>query len=225
MKNLFLCLDIFLFLAPWSFCLDAKAFKLKQLNKAVVPALVTGIIFSAITVVFSIFGIWSFNPEFSVGVFFRGVPLEFYLFCFAFSFLGINVYQYVNARFPKNDLQKFSLTMSNLMLGLCIAFSFFGYTRWYTMVTFVLLFILLFYIEYVNKLRFMYRFYRAFVLCLLPFYICYGIFSKLPIIRYAAHQTLKFNIADIPLESHFYVMSMLLFGVYLFEFFGKKVSK
>lgn len=222
MKNLFLCLDIFLFLAPWTFCLDTKAFKLKKLNKAAVPALITGIVFSAIGIIFDIFGIWGFNSEFLVGVYYRGVPLEFFLFCFAFSFLGINVYQYLNVRFPKNDLQQFSLTLSNLMLGLCIALSFFGYGHWYTMVVFVILFILLFFIEYVNKIRFMYRFYRAFLVSLLPFYICFGIMSKLPILFYKGGQTLGIDVIDIPLESHFYVMAMLLLGVYLLEYFGKR---
>lgn len=224
MKNLFLCLDIFLFLVPWTFCLDTKAFKLKKLNKAAVPALITGIVFSAIAIIFNIFGIWGFNSEFLVGIYYRGVPLEFFLFCFSFSFMAISVYQYLNIRFPKNSLQQFSLTLSNLVLGLCIAFSFFGYGHWYTMVVFVLLFILLLFIEYVNKIRFMYRFYRAYVLCLLPFYICFGIMSKLPILFYEKKQTLGVNIIDIPLESHFYVLTMLLLGVYLLEYFGKRAA-
>ncbi len=225
MKNLFLCLDIFLFLAPWTFCLDSKAFKLKKLNNAAVPAVVAGIIFSAIGVVFHIFGIWQFNSEFIVGIYYRGVPLEFFLFCFGFSFLGINVYQYLNARFPKNSLQQFSLTLSNLLLGLCIAFGFFGHNHWYTIVVFVLLFVLLLFVEYVNKIRFMYRFYRAYLICLLPFYICFGIMSRLPILIYNSKETLGINIIDIPLESHFYIMSMLLLGIYLLEFFGKRAAK
>lgn len=225
MKNLFLCLAIILFLAPWTFCLDTKVFKLKKLNKASVPALVTGIIFSAIAIIFNIFGIWGFNSEFLVGIYYRGVPLEFFLFCFSFSFLGINVYQYLNVRFPKNDLQQFSLTLSNLILGLCLAFSFFGYGHWYTMVVFVILFILLLFIEYVNKIRFMYRFYRAYLFCLLPFYICFGIMSKLPILYYDGKQTLGVNVINIPLESHFYVMAMLLLGIYLLEYFSKRKAK
>lgn len=225
MKNLFLCLDIFLFLAPCTFCLDSKAFKLKKLNNSVVPAVIAGIIFSAIGVILNIFGIWKFNPEFIVGIYYRDVPLEFFLFCFGFSFLGINIYQYLNARFPKNDLQQFSLTLSNLLLGLCIAFGFFGHNHWYTIVVFVLLFVLLLYVEYVNKIRFMYRFYRAYLVCLLPFYICFGIMSSLPILIYDSRETLGINIIDIPMESHFYVMAMLLLGIYLLEFFAKRAVK
>jgi hypothetical protein len=70
----------------------------------------------------------------------------------------------------------------------------------------------------------MYRFYRAYLVCLIPFYICYGIICNLPIIQYQATETIKLKVANIPLENHFYIMGMLLLAVYLSEFFEKRAA-
>ncbi|MCY1377166.1 hypothetical protein D9M69_647210 [compost metagenome] len=111
------------------------------------------------------------------------------------------------------------------MLGVCVAFIYFGYTKWFTVVTFAILLVLLLYIEFFNQLRFMYRFYRAYLFCLVPFYICYGLISFLPIIRYNDLETVKFAILTVPLESHFFMMSMMLVGVYLLEVYQSKLNK
>lgn len=221
----FLLLDLMLILIPIFLSFDKSVLD-KALLRFVIPAtLVAGIIFSAITVVFTIFGVWGFNPSFLIGTYYRTVPIEQYLFFFAFSFAGLGIYNYLNIRFPNNHLQKFSLSMSNLMLGVCVAFIFFAYARWYTVVTFSVLLLLLLYIEYLNKLRFMYRFYRAYVACLIPFYICYGVLCNLPTLTYDTAETIKLQLFHIPLENHFYIMGMLLLAVYLFEFFKHKKTK
>lgn len=221
----FLLLDLFLILIPIFLSFDKNVLDKAHFKFAMPAILVAGIIFSAITVVFTIFGVWGFNPLFLIGSYYRSVPIEQYLFLFAFSFAGLGVYNYLNIKFPNNHLQKFSLSVSNLMLGVCVAFIFFAYAKWYTVVTFSVLFVLLLYIEYLNKLRFMYRFYRAYVVCLIPFYICYGVLCYLPTLTYDTAETIKLKLGDIPLENHFYMMGMLLLTVYVFEFFKHKKSK
>jgi len=224
MNYIFLLLNLFLFLIPLFFSFDKKAFPIEKLKSTIAATLIAGIIFSAIAIFFVIFKVWSFNPAYLVGVYYRELPLEQYLFSFTFSFAGLGIYHYLNAKFPNNHLQKFSLSVSNLMLGVCVAFLFFAYAKWYTVITFSVLFILLLYIEYLNKLRFMYRFYRAYVVCLIPFYICYGIICNWPIIQYQATETVKLKVSNIPLENHFYIMGMLLLAVYVSEFFEKRAA-
>ena len=225
MTYYFLLLNLFLVSIPFFLVLDRKVFVHEHIRAAIPAALISGIIFSAIAVFFTIFRIWSFNPVYLIGVYYREVPLEQYLFSFTFSFAGLSLYNYLNAKFPSNHLQHFSFTVSNLLLGICAAFLFFTYMKWYSVVTFTALFLLLLHIEYLNKLRFMYRFYRLYVLCLIPFYISYGILCNLPVIQYLDSETVKLRIANIPLENHFYIMAMLLLGVFVMEFFKSKRSK
>lgn len=225
MTNTFLLLNLFLLLIPVFLMLDKKASIMAQLRSVIPATLVAGIIFSAIAVFFAVFKIWTFNMNYLLGTFYRELPIEQYLYFFTFSFAGLGIYNYLNARFPSNHLQKFSLSISNLMLGVCIAFIFFAYAKWYTVVTFSVLFLLLLYIEYLNKLRFMYRFYRAYLVCLVPFYLCNWFICNLPITQYEQAETIKLQLVRIPLENHFYLMSMLLLAVYFFEFFKTKTAK
>ncbi|MNI69679.1 hypothetical protein D3C85_1410710 [compost metagenome] len=120
--------------------------------------------------------------------------------------------------FPKNELQKYSLALSNLILGLCIAILFFSYSRWYTLINFGFLLVVLGYVEYVNvRLRFMYRFFRAYLVSLIPFYIVNGFLTAIPVVMYNDKENLGFRVGTIPFEDHFYLMGLLLLNIYFYE--------
>lgn len=195
------------------------------IRSILVPSLIVTVIFSETGVFFAGLKVWTFNPAYLLGITYRQLPLEMYLFYFTFSFACLGIYNYLNAKFPKNDLQKYSLSLSNLLLGIMVAMLFFAYSKWYTVIIFAILFLALLYIEYKNQLRFMYKFYRAFVVCLIPFYISFGILCNMPIIRYNAAETIDVNLFRIPLENHFYMMAMLLLGVYFVEVFKSRNAK
>lgn len=222
MKYTFLLLTLGIFLLPLIFHLDKKIFKEGNFRHALGASLISAIIFSTMAVVLQLFGILNFNVNNTVGIFFKEIPLEQYLLNFSFSFTAISLYQYLNIKFSNNSLQKYSLALSNLLLGLCVAFLFFGYPKWYTLSTFATLLILLLFIEYVGKLRFMYRAYRAFVLLLIPFYLVYGVLFWNDMLIVAKNQLTGMYIFRIPVENHFLALSMLLVSIYMFEFFRSK---
>lgn len=217
MTYTFLILDLLIFLIPFALLLDKKVANVAKLKSIILPSLIVTFVFSEVAVFLTGLKVWNFNTAYLIGTSYRGLPLEEYMFLFVFCFAGLGVYNYLNAKFPNNDLQKYSLTLSNLLMGICVAFLFFGYTKWYTAITFAFLILLFFGVEYINKLRFMYRFYRAFVFMLIPFYCVYAIVCNLPIITYDTAQNVRFSLFKIPFENHFFMMATLLLGVYLFE--------
>ena len=82
------------------------------------------------------------------------------------------------------------------------------------------------YVEYVNaKLRFMFRFYRAYLVALIPFYIVNGFLTAIPIVIYNNKENLSFRVGTIPFEDHFYLMSLLLMNIYLYEWFKSRAIK
>lgn len=174
--------------------------------------LVTGIIFSLLPLFFVRLGL----------LFLRN---EFLLLSFVVVALGLSLYGYLNSRFPNKDLEKFSLSVSNLLLGICVAFLFFGYLKWYTVVIFSTSFVLFVFIEYVNKLRFMYQFYRVYILLLIPFYFVCLLIKDKQMLKFDENATLKLKLAGVSIEAYFYFMALLLAGVYLFEFFKDKMTK
>jgi len=222
MKSAFLLSALGLFVLPLILYLHKKIFKDGNFQAALGASLISAIIFSTLVVVLQLLGVLIYNTDKTIGVLFKDIPLEQYLLNFSFSFAAVSLYQYLNVRFPKNDLQQYSLAVSNLLLGLCIAFLFFGYSKWYTLLTFSTLLLVLFLIEYVGKLRFMYRAYRAFVVMLVPFYLVYGILFWNGILKVSQNGLFGLYIAKIPLENHFITLSMVLVSVYMFEFFKSK---
>ncbi len=222
MKHTFLLLTLGLLLLPLIFHVDKRIFKDGNFRAALGASLISAIVFSAMVIVLQLFQILDFNIDSTIGIVFKEIPLEQYLLNFSFSFTAISLYQYLNVKFPNNDLQKYSLALSNLLLGLCVAFLFFGYPKWYTLLTFATLLILLFLIEYVGKLRFMYRAYRAFVVLLIPFYLVYGVLFWNETLLVAKNQLTGMYLAKIPVENHFIALSALLLSVYMFEFFKSK---
>ncbi len=195
--------------------------------KFVLPAIfLTGLIFLVWDVLFVKLNVWSFNPAYLIGVSFMGLPIEEILFFLTVPYACIFIYECLNAYFPANKLERYSLALSNLLLGLCVAFIFFAYSKWYTVINFSFLLLVLLFVEYVNKpLRFMYRFYRAYGVALIPFYIVNGFLTRIPVVEYNSKEILGVRVGTIPLEDHFYLMSLLLLNVYLYEWFKKRALK
>lgn len=185
----------------------------------------TGIFFSALIFLFNALQILSFDTSNFGNPLVAGVPLYAIAATFAVPSSGLFTYLFLNSRFPNNALEKFSLSLSNLLLGICVAMLFFGYLKWYTLSTFFMLFILLLYVEYRNKLRFMYRFYRSYATLLIPFYLTCLFLKQASILTFNKNATLKLNLFDVPIEAYFYLMNALLTCVYLFELFKSKSAK
>lgn len=222
MKYTFLLLALGLLVLPLVFNFHKNIFKNGNFKAALGASLISAIIFSTLAVVLQLLGVLIYSTDRTIGVLFKDIPIEQYLLNFSFSLVGVSLYQYLNISFPKNDLQRYSLAISNLLLGLCIAFLFFGYSKWYTLLTFSTLLLVLFLIEYVGKLRFMYKAYRAFMVMLIPFYLVYGVLFWNGILKVSQNGLFGLYIAKIPLENHFIALSTLLVSVYMFEFFRSK---
>lgn len=174
---------------------------------ALPAALIPSLLFIATSHLLQLSGFLTFDSGYITGHYLGILPLEEWLFCILMPFTGLGIYSFLNLTFPGDSLQKFSLTVSNLLLGLCVAMLFFAYRAGniYSIVFNVVLVLLLIYVEYFNKLRFMYRFYRAYVVYMILIFPVYFIIT---------------GIAQI----HFYFMAILLASVYLFELFNSKIT-
>lgn len=205
MNYTYLLVNIVLLLLSLFLFFNKRARFLGSWKLALPSALILSVLFVAASHLLKQSGVLTFDAHYVSGVYIGILPLEEWLFCILMPFTGLSIYTFLNLNFPDNGLQKFSLTVSNLLLGLCIAMLFFAYRTGnvYGITFDVILVLLLIYVEYINKLRFMYRFYRAYLVCMILFYPAYLIITGLA-------------------QIHFYFMIVLLTSVYLFEFFKSK---
>ncbi|MFC4213346.1 lycopene cyclase domain-containing protein [Pedobacter lithocola] len=223
MTYIYLLINIAVIFFPLVLSFDKKVHFFSKW-KFVLPAiLITGVVFLIWDLLFVKLNVWSFNPDYVVGIYFFGLPLEEILFFLTVPYACVFIYECLNAYFPKDGLQKYSFSLSNLFLGLCVAMLFLGYNRWYTVINFGFLLLVLAYVEYVNiQFRFMFKFYRAYLVALIPFYIVNGYLTAIPVVMYNDKENLGFRVGTIPFEDHFYLMALLLMNIYLYEFFKRK---
>jgi lycopene cyclase domain-containing protein len=76
--------------------------------------------------------------------------------------------------------------------------------------------------EFVVKSTIMSRFYLAYLVSLIPFYLVNGLLTSIPIVMYNDAENMAFRVGTIPFEDHFYSLSMLLINILLFEYFRKR---
>ena len=191
--------------------------------KFIFPGLfITGLLFLLWDYIFTIYGVWSFNPDYVIGVYMLNLPLEEILFFVTVPFACVFIYECLNYYVKKDLLKRFSTYINSTLFGFSVLMLLLYYDRVYTLITFGLLAVVLLFAEFIIKSSRLSRFYLAYLVSLIPFYIVNGILTSIPIVMYNDAENMAFRVGTIPLEDHFYSMSMLLINILLFEYFRNK---
>jgi len=184
--------------------------------------LITGLLFLFWDYLFTIYGVWSFNPEYIIGFHILDLPIEEILFFITVPFACIFVYECLNYYVKPDLLRRFSSPISYFLIAFSILMLVLFYDRVYTLITFGLLAAVLIITEFVVKSTIMSRFYLAYLVSLIPFYLVNGLLTSIPIVMYNNAENMALRVGTIPFEDHFYSLSMLLINILLFEYFRKR---
>lgn len=222
MKYAYLLINFLSVIFPLILSFDKRVRYYKSWKYIWPGLLLTGILFLIWDVFFTVKGVWSFNENYILGITFFRLPLEEILFFLTIPFSCIFIYAclnyYVKWQIPNIFVKIFTglLTTTSLII---IAFY---YNRLYTLINFGTLFLLLILLVYVLKVKWLNRFFLAYLVSLIPFYIVNGILTSVPIVSYNNAENLGLRVGTIPVEDHFYLMSLLLMNVAFFEYFRKR---
>lgn len=182
---------------------------------------ITGVLFLIWDYIFTVYEVWRFNPEYVIGVYFFDLPLEEILFFITVPFACIFIYECLNYYVKKDVFKNASKPIAFVLLILSAIMLVLFYDRVYTLITFGLLMLLSVY-SLLKKPPYMGRFYLAYLISLIPFYIVNGILTGIPIVIYNDLQNSGIRIGTIPFEDHFYSLAMILINVLFFEHFRTK---
>jgi len=217
LKYEYLLLNFLTVLFPIALSFDKRVAFYKSWKYIWKGLLFSGALFLIWDVLFTARGVWSFNPDYIVGINFFGLPLEEILFFLTVPFACIFIYECLN-HYVKVDIGgKAAMYISNFLILLsgCLLIDF--YDKLYTAITFSLLLVLILSAQYVVKVNWLSKFYRAYIVVLIPFYIINGILTATPIVIYNNAQNMARRVGTIPLEDHFYCMAMLLLNIGFYE--------
>ncbi len=166
--------------------------------------------------------VWSFNPQYLIGITLVNLPLEEVLFFLVVPFSCIFVYEVLIAYFKTDILKPHSLALNLIFLIFFIAFGLYFNQKIYTLFQCLLLVIMLILHQRFLKVAYLGRFYATFFICLIPFLIMNGYLTSLPIVIYNDAFNSGIRIGTIPLEDSFYCLLLLLMNITAYEFLKKK---
>lgn len=222
MKYTYLLINFFTVLFPLALSFDKKVAFHKKWPYLWPGLAITGVVFLFWDVLFTIDGVWSFNPKYILGINILGLPVEELLFFLTVPFACTFIYACLNYYMKHEMDMRLTRIISNLIIIGSIIILIFYHHQLYTRVTFTLLAFLVILFQFIYKSRWLNRFYAAFAVALVPFYIINGILTSLPVVMYNNGQNLGVRVYTIPVEDHFYLMALLLMNVGFYEYFRAK---
>ncbi len=185
--------------------------------------LFTNVFFLVWDVIFTHMGVWGFNPRYLSGIELFGLPLGEYLFFITVPYACLFIYRTLNYFITKDLLAGYTKHISNFLIGFSFALAAVFYNNWYTLTTFAFLGTFITYLQFSAKVTWLGRFYLAYAVCLLPFFIVNGILTgtgiEEQVVWYNDDENLGKRIGTIPFEDIFYGMLLILMTVFWYERF------
>lgn len=225
MKYAYLLINILTIFFPIVLSFDKRVAFYKRWKFIWPGMLITGVLFLFWDILFTIHGVWSFNDRYIIGVRIMDLPIEEIMFFLTVPFACIFIYEclnyYVKWQLPIGITKSISVILIILSAILTVVY----HNHWYTVITFGLLLVILIIFQFVLKSKWLGRFWLAYIVSLLPFYIVNGILTAVPIVLYNNQQNLGIRVGTIPLEDHFYSMALLVMNVGFFEYFKHRQTR
>ncbi len=227
-KYIYLLVDFCCLVVPFIFTFHKKINFHKQWKHFLIPTVVTALLFCEWDMLFTRWGIWSFNPRYICGYYIVNLPIEECLFFLFIPYSGVFTYHCITTFYNFDRFAKQSKALSVILIVFLVTMAAFNFNRYYTATTFILLAVMLVVLIRL-KAWFMPVFYVSFSLILIPFFISNGIltgsFLAEPVVSYNASHIIGPRMFTIPVEDTFYGMLLLLANVTGFEYLKRKNSE
>lgn len=198
----------------------------KSFKELFTAILLVGVVFIVWDIIFTRTGIWGFNSRYLSGIYIANLPLGEWLFFVVIPFCCVFIYR-VMIYFVKEDkLARHTKSFSNFLLGFSASLAIIFYDRWYTVITFGFLTIAIYLHGRVWHSPWLGRFYLAYLVILIPFFVVNGVLTGMGIeeqvVWYNDAETIGTRIGTVPVEDIFYGMLLVLGVTSIYEYLHKR---
>lgn len=214
---IYLLLNIVSIFFPLVLSFDKKVAFYKNWGALFTGILINGIVFITWDIWFTAIGVWEFNSEYLIGVYIAGLPLEEWLFFLTIPYACVFVYACLNAYVKKDLFAQSATQITYVLVGILLTVGVLFIDRWYTSITFLALAALLMWNVRIKKNPNMGRFYMAYIVHLIPFFIVNGVLTSWPVVIYNDAENLGIRMGTIPVEDSMYSMLMLLITINVYD--------
>lgn len=226
MSYLYLLINIASVIVPLIFSFHPKIQFYKQWRYFFPALAISLLIFIPWDVYFTHIGVWGFNARHLIGLTVFNLPIEEVLFFICIPYSCVFTYHCLYILIKRNYFLQFENTISVILVLLLLVVSIFNVNKLYTSVTFGALALFIIFLKYVLHIKWLHRFYFAYLFLMIPFFTVNGILTGSgidePVVWYNNAQNLNIRILTIPFEDVFYGMLLLLLTISVYEYLIKK---
>ncbi len=213
---------LFTLAGPLLFSFDTRVRFVKKWKYLPVPLLVTTAYFILWDYFFTKHGVWNFNEQYILGIKLFLLPVEEWLFFGIVPFACVFIYECTNYYIRKDFLAKYARTLNLVILILINVVSILNFHKAYTAFNFISAAVLMAYIHFILKPKWLSRFYVGYFFSLIPFFIVNGVLTGLPVVRYNPAENLGIRLFTIPVEDTIYCLLLLMMNVTMYEWLREK---
>ena len=219
-KHLYLILNLATIAYPLAQSYERRLRFLSNWKALLWAILGPGAVFIFWDILFTRHGVWGFNGDYLLGIELFGLPLEEWLFFVTVPFACLFIWEVLAYYVRKNYLARVERGISWGLICSLVILSLVFHERIYTVTAFLLGAGLILYFSQIKKVSWLGRFYLAWLVCLLPFFLINGaltgLFTDEPVVWYNQKEFMGLRILTIPVEDSIYLMGLLLLNVSIF---------
>jgi lycopene cyclase domain-containing protein len=175
---------------------------------------------------FTAIGVWGFNEKYITGAHIFNLPIEEVLFFVCIPYACMFTYFAIIHLLEKDYLFPHQELISSALIIILLIAGMYHMDKAYTCITFLSTGGFMAFQMIILKPRYMGRFYLAFGMILIPFFIVNGIltgsFIEDQVVWYNNNENLGIRIGTIPLEDIFYALLLLIMNISLYEWIKEK---
>lgn len=224
--SLYLFLNLASIFIPFLYSFENRMKYIKRWKAVFSSIIITAIFFIIWDIIFTKMGVWSFNPRYHSGINFFDLPIEEWLFFICIPYSSIFIHFAFHYFCPTILLSKKNvLRIYGILMLILLPTIVFHYDKWYTVINYSVLVLLLTYTVY-KVPTILNTFFITFLIILIPFTMVNGIltgsFIDEPVVLYNNDENLGIRLGTIPIEDIGYAFTMILMSLVMISKIEKK---
>ena len=202
---------------PFILSFDKKVAFYKHWRALFPATLIAAAIFILWDIYFTRHNVWWFNDKYVIGWFIAGLPIEEWLFFIIIPYCCIFIYEVARVYINK-EWKTFIFPLNIALLIFFLLVTILNLDRAYTAVNFGIATLMtgLQFILRTDK-RYLFYFYIAYALSIIPFLLVNGVLTGLPVVGYNNEENLGMRLYTIPVEDFAYLVNLLLVNLNIYE--------
>jgi len=225
-KLTYLALMLGSFIFPFIFSFEKQISFYRKWKSLTTAILISGFFFIVWDSLFTYYGFWSFNDNFTLGLRFLGLPLEEWLFFVVIPYCSVFIYETVKLYLPTLNFNKAIEYFLWILVFVFVVLSVLSFGKWYSFInlisnTLLIVYVLLF-SNFKDNLT---HFALTFAISFFPMLIVNGVLTSMPVVEYDSRFFSEIRLWDIPIEDFSYFLLLLLMNLVIYNNIEQKRAK